>query len=105
MLQRLPTWVLTVLTAAGTSDVTAKPASVPSPALEQYVAKPDSSYQWKKRREGTLGQGKYVELTLTSQTWRGIVWKHQLFIYRPSIIKSGSDAMLLIAGGAWDESL
>ena len=44
--------------------------------------------QWKKRREGKLGAGTFVELTLTSQTWRDIVWKHQLFIYRPSNVES-----------------
>jgi len=74
-------------------------------ALQQYVAKPDVSYQWKKRSEGTLGKGAYVELTLTSQTWRGIVWKHQLFIYRPSVVDSASQALLLIGGGTWEAEL
>src|SRR5437899_2750089 len=53
----------------------------PSDALKQYIAKADTSYHWTKRREGPLGKGTYVELTLTSQTWRDIQWKHQLFIY------------------------
>jgi PhoPQ-activated pathogenicity-related protein len=77
----------------------------PSPALEQYIAKPDATYQWKKRREGKLGNGQFVELTLTSQTWRDIAWKHQLFIYRPSAIDGGSQALLLIAGGKWKPEL
>lgn len=83
---------------------TAQPES-PSAALQDYVKKPDSSYGWTKRRAGKLGQGTYVELTLTSQTWRGIVWKHQLFIYRPANVASAADAMLLISGGRWDEAL
>ena len=57
-----------------------KPAEGP---LKAYVAKEDKSYHWTKRREGKLGKGTVVELTLTSQTWKNIVWKHQLFIYRP----------------------
>lgn len=80
-------------------------AAKPSPALEQYIAKPDATYQWTKRREGALGNGKFVELTLTSQTWRDIVWKHQLFIYRPSNIDDGSQALLLVAGGTWKPEL
>ena len=77
----------------------------PSPVLEQYIAKPDATYQWKKRREGKLGNGQFVELTLTSQTWRDITWKHQLFIYRPSAVDDGAQALLLIAGGTWKPEL
>ncbi len=77
-----------------------------SEALKQYVEKPDPSYHWTKRREGTLGKGTYVELTLTSQTWRDIVWKHQLFIYKPSQLKKdASEAILYIDGGSWRDSL
>jgi PhoPQ-activated pathogenicity-related protein len=77
----------------------------PSAALSEYVAEPDASYQWRKRREGKLGAGTFVELILTSQTWRDIAWKHQLFVYRPSVVKSPSQAMLLIAGGRWNDEL
>ena len=99
---------LPILVAIAVSNVQAKDTSVktvPAPALEQYVAKPDASYSWKKRREGKLGTGTFVELTLTSQTWRDIPWKHQLFIYRPSNLAANAQAMLLIAGGSWNDSL
>jgi PhoPQ-activated pathogenicity-related protein len=100
--------IVPILLAITLSNVQAKDTSVktgPAPALEQYVAKPDSSYGWKKRREGKLGAGTFVELTLTSQTWRDIPWKHQLFIYRPSSVETNAQAMLLIAGGSWNDSL
>ncbi|HJQ79603.1 MAG TPA: PhoPQ-activated protein PqaA family protein [Lacipirellulaceae bacterium] len=110
MRQRITHLLITALIvfAVAAPQLKAKetPASVkPSPALEQYVAKPDSSYQWKKRREGSLGSGEFVELTLTSQTWRDVPWKHQLFIYRPSTVDSGAQALLLIAGGTWKPEL
>jgi PhoPQ-activated pathogenicity-related protein len=73
--------------------------------LQDYVNRPDDSYAWKVRRRGTLGAGNYVELILTSQTWRDIVWKHQLFIYRPANIQQSSQALLLIDGGSWNDSL
>jgi PhoPQ-activated pathogenicity-related protein len=44
-------------------------------------------------------------LTLTSQTWKNIVWKHQLFIYRPSQVKNAAQGLLVIAGGAWQSEL
>ena len=73
--------------------------------LKAYVAKEDKSFHWTKRREGKLGKGTFVELTLTSQTWKNIVWKHQLFIYRPSQVKNAAQGLLLIGGGSWRTEL
>ncbi|MDX1946677.1 MAG: PhoPQ-activated protein PqaA family protein [Pirellulaceae bacterium] len=85
----------------------------PSPAREvatgplaDYVAAQDDSYAWTKRTEGQVLSCKYVELTLTSQTWRGIVWKHQLFLLNPASAKPGAKhGLLLIAGGNWRDEL
>ena len=74
-------------------------------ALQDYVDKPDPSYGWTKRRAGKYAKGDYVELTLTSQTWRGKKWRHQLFIYRPSKVTPTATALLLINGGDWKASL
>jgi PhoPQ-activated pathogenicity-related protein len=74
--------------------------------LAEYVAAKDDSYQWVKRSEGSVATCKYVELTLTSQTWRGIVWKHQLFLIKPSQVKPETKhALLMIAGGSWKDEL
>jgi PhoPQ-activated pathogenicity-related protein len=85
----------------------AKPAaqSDPSTALRDYVSRPDDSYAWKERRRGPLGSGRFAELILTSQTWRGIVWKHQLFVYHPAKVRDGAQALLLIDGGSWSDKL
>ncbi len=72
----------------------------PENALAAYVAKPDDSYGWKKHDEGTLDKASYVELILTSQTWRDIPWKHQLCVMKPSNVKAGAKhGLLIIAGG------
>lgn len=77
----------------------------PTPLLD-YIAKPDASYGWKLRREGEVAGTKYAELTLTSQTWRDHVWKHQLFILRPkSAPADARHALLFIGGGRWNDSL
>jgi PhoPQ-activated pathogenicity-related protein len=74
--------------------------------LAEYVAANDDSYRWVKRAEGSVATCKYVELTLTSQTWRGIPWKHQLFLVKPSLVAANSKhALLMIAGGSWREEL
>jgi PhoPQ-activated pathogenicity-related protein len=87
--------------------VAKRPAAAPTPAtaLVDYVAAPDDSYDWKLRRSGKFAQGSYVELTLTSQTWRDQKWRHQLYIYRPSKVTPTAGALMLINGGSWNDSL
>jgi PhoPQ-activated pathogenicity-related protein len=74
--------------------------------LADYVAAPDDSYEWAKRTEGTIRGCLYVELTLTSQTWRDIVWRHQLFIIKPPTVREeAKHGLLFIAGGSWRDEL
>lgn len=84
-----------------------KAASPAAPApLADYVAKKDASYDWFKRSEGEYGGTKYVEIILTSQTWKEIVWKHQLFILKPEKCNAASKhALLFITGGGWRDEL
>jgi PhoPQ-activated pathogenicity-related protein len=74
--------------------------------LADYVAAADNSYGWVKRTEGTILGCEYVELTLTSQTWRGVTWKHQLFVLKPAQLnRESKHALLLIGGGNWRDEL
>jgi PhoPQ-activated pathogenicity-related protein len=74
--------------------------------LADYVAKKDDAYRWVKRREGKIGATSYSELILTSQKWRDITWKHQLFLIKPSTVDEESrHALLFITGGGWKDSL
>lgn len=76
-----------------------------SPALAEYLARPDTSYQWHVRQRGKQGSGEFAELIVTSQTWHDIPWKHQLFIYRPAKVIDSKHVLLLIDGGSWSDSL
>ncbi len=70
--------------------------------LAHYVAMPDTSYTWREVRSERLGETEFTELILTSQTWRGIPWKHQLIIIRPKSLDPGAtQAFLFIHGGRW----
>src|SRR6478609_4149857 len=74
--------------------------------LADYVSAKDDSYSWSKRSEGSVLTCKYAELILTSQTWRGIPWKHQLFILKPSQVDpAAKHAVMMIAGGNWNEKI
>lgn len=75
-----------------------------SEALSAYVAKVDDSYGWKQRQTGQVGTCKFVELTLTSQTWQETAWRHQLFVLLPnSAPQDVSHALLFITGGSWKD--
>ena len=88
----------TLLVPAWSSDNVSKPAD----NLASYVARRDESFGWREISSGKLGDADYVEYLLTSQTWRGIAWKHQFFLLRPgNMQKDARQGLLLITGGGW----
>jgi PhoPQ-activated pathogenicity-related protein len=93
-------WITALALLAGTA------ASLPSLAADEltsYVTRADASYGFEAVRSGPLDSGEYVELILTSQTWRGVPWKHQLFVFRPKRVDSNArQALLYIDGGRWN---
>lgn len=96
--------VLSAMTAFAAKP--AAPMPVTETALDRYLAKPDASYKWVEKSSGKLLGVDYSELILTSQTWRDIVWKHQLFVIKPSSVKPDTKhALLFIAGGSWKDEL
>lgn len=74
--------------------------TAPTPPLLAYVEKPDTSYTWSKSGETTLPSGgTCVRISMTSQTWQGITWKHDLAVLRPKKMKYPGTAVLFIEGG------
>lgn len=96
------TWICLALLPLAARHTIAEEAPGP---LAAYVAQADNSFGWVKRREGELAGGSFVELILTSQTWRDITWKHQLFVFKPARLRGESRALLMIGGGNWREEL
>lgn len=86
----------------------------PETALQAYLHNSDKSFKWevqdKKKGDGVT----LYRLQYTSQIWRGITWKHEMFIMVPDMLKY-NDALLFITGGhndntvlsihKWDEDL
>ncbi|MFA9477561.1 PhoPQ-activated pathogenicity-related family protein [Phycisphaerales bacterium AB-hyl4] len=79
-------------------------ADDPTQALVDYVALEDDSFEWHVRQRTRLGNCDAVELTMTSQTWRGMTWQHRLFLIVPDNIADDADALLVIEGGRWSDS-
>lgn len=77
-------------------------SAAPADALATYVARGDKNFACKQVDTGTVGNVEYVEYLLTAQTWRGIEWKHQLFILKPSnMVRDERHALLFVHGGRW----
>lgn len=96
------TVVLFVIPALARAD--SPISSAPTQALADYVAKKDDSFKWVQRSEGTIVTCQYQELILTSQTWKDIVWKHQLFLLKPASCQADAKtALLFIAGSSWKD--
>ncbi len=72
--------------------------------LNEYVAKPDSTYQWEVRATEKQQGIEITQIKMVSQTWHGITWKHFVYIMKPEKITVPGHAMLFITGGGWNES-
>jgi PhoPQ-activated pathogenicity-related protein len=85
-----------LLADAGRARLSAAPAD----ALGDYVQRPDASFAWRQVEQRKVQDCLATRLELTSQTWRGHVWKHQLLVVRPHEVRNPDIAFLEIGGDA-----
>jgi len=71
-------------------------------ALQQYLSQPDATYAWEPRDTFMVGDVTVYSVLLTSQTWRGIPWRHQLSIAVPRDLRHDA-ALLFINGSGMDK--
>lgn len=90
--------------AAVAREPDAADGALPSEPLLDYVKARDPSTRRERSGSGDLPTGRWISARLTSQTWRGIEWNHQLCLYRPaSLAGDGSTMILWIDGGKQGE--
>lgn len=81
------------------------PAIQQRTALDDYIAKEDSTYAWRLAETREAPTHTIFAIELTSQTWRKseevdrTVWKHWLMVVRPKEVKSET-AFLFVTGGS-----
>lgn len=68
--------------------------------LAEYLAKPDPSYAWELKSKTDVPNATLYDLRLTSQTWEGILWQHNLLVFVPANPAPAGAAVLLIDGGS-----
>lgn len=70
----------------------------PETALQAYLHNSDKSFKWEVQDKKKINDVTIYRVLFTSQKWRGIDWKHEMFIMVPDILKY-NDALLFITGG------
>jgi PhoPQ-activated pathogenicity-related protein len=74
--------------------------------LSDYIRKEDKSFGWKLKKTDENNGSKVYTFSLTSQTWQGITWDHDLQIFVPKGAKPQATMVLWNQGGtAGPESL
>lgn len=66
--------------------------------LGQFLKAEDRSFAWQPRDYGEGVQG----IRLTSQTWRGTAWTHDLVLVEPRRVAAKGIATLVVTGGSFD---
>ncbi len=75
----------------------------PTPtALATYIAAPDASTKCELVRKVSVGESDVWQLALTSQTWQGIPWTHDLLVIRPKAAPPTDQMLLINSGGSFD---
>lgn len=91
-----------LLLLGGIAATVAASAAPAGELLAQYAARPQPAFGYTVRDGGRYRGAEWVELILTSQTWRDVPWRHQLYIIRPAGLEPGpQQALLFIDGGKW----
>jgi PhoPQ-activated pathogenicity-related protein len=70
--------------------------------LYDYVKKPDDSFKWSVKTKAQSDSGTTYTLDLTSQTWQGIKWEHQMVVHVPEGVKPTDTLFLWNTGGRPD---
>ncbi len=70
--------------------------------LDDYVKAADPSFSWKvvDSKPGQHGIRRQTALKLTSQTWQGRPWTHDLQVYEPDELRCPDVFLLFITGGS-----
>lgn len=99
----MPFLSLLILSACGAAPkvpaaVHPGPPMLPGPAVPRefydYLGKPDPSYEAKIVSRDADG----MTVSMTSQTWRGIPWRHMILIHQPSKLSAKGAGILYITG-------
>ena len=68
--------------------------------LDEYLKKPEPAFAWTLESTRKVGGTTLHRIDLTSQTWQGMTWTHQVSIIEPAEVAYPDAALLFITGGS-----
>ena len=68
--------------------------------LDVYIHNNDNSFRWDVIRNSRDANGENCVVSMTSQTWHDIVWKHTMYIVEPVKLTDPEHCVIFITGGA-----
>ena len=87
--------------AGGTTGRAADPATIATAdLLADYVAAHDPSTAVEPLGGGEMFGGRWRTSRLTSQTWKGVAWEHELSMFMPAETRAADRMILWIDGGS-----
>jgi len=93
---------LCLLAALISTPLLAKEALPEIPkTLGDYLSLPDEAAKWDIKSAGKIGTCDYWHLSMTSQTWQGFTWEHDLIIFRPADVPVEGQVLMLNEGGSF----
>jgi PhoPQ-activated pathogenicity-related protein len=99
MTRRLFFLILLTLLTVQSGFSAPKKAVTPQTALASYLNNKDKTFGWEIIKTAKNQGVTFYQVVFTSQKWRNITWKHELFIMVPEQLEH-SDALLFITGGS-----
>lgn len=77
----------------------AQQAITPETALDAYINNEDPTWAWEVRDVYQIENTQAYSLLFISQKWQGILWKHELIVFVPELVKQDG-ALLFITGSS-----
>lgn len=96
-MKKLLSVLLIILVVAGSSCMASD--------LITYIKKPDNSFKWQAAYSCEGNDCSHCMLNMTSQTWQGIPWTHDIEVFHPNKCVYPDTAFLLITGGKPDNGM
>ena len=88
------------IAVAARAGVAGELAAPPADLLADYVASPDPSTTCEPLGGGSMPGGRWRTCRLTSQTWKGVPWEHEVSMFLPTEARDTRRALLWIDGGS-----
>lgn len=96
----LLSWPSATLQSAAAADSPAPESATDERPLDRYAARAEPDYGWTIEHRDDSNGHERIDLTLRSQRWQGMLWQHDVRIFRPDNLAYPRHAVVFVNGGS-----